>query len=126
VAEILVVDDNFDNQYIMLQMLRLHGYDVVGADNGVAALRALGNRVPDLVVMDLSMPELDGWAATRAIRQQPGLAHLPIIAVTSHVVPENMQRALEAGCDDVVTKPVDFELLVQKIAERLAAQQPQG
>ncbi|MBC8163662.1 MAG: response regulator [Roseiflexaceae bacterium] len=112
---ILVADDSFDNRYIIGQMLQANGYRIVYAKNGREALESIAAERPALVFMDLSMPEIDGWTATAAIRADAELATLPVIAVTGHVTMEEIQRAHQAGCTDVLTKPFEYDELISKV-----------
>jgi two-component system, cell cycle response regulator DivK len=116
---ILVVDDNFDNRYIASQMLNLNGYTTIDAVNGVQALEVLQRTTPDLILMDLTMPLMDGWEAARRIKAQPRLAHIPILAVTSHAVEEELQRAKASGCDDYLIKPFEYTMLIEKVKANL-------
>ena len=117
---ILVVDDNFDNRYIASQMLTLNGYITLDAVNGQQALDVLERTLPDLILMDLTMPLMDGWEAARRIKAQPRLAHIPILAVTSHAVEEELARAKASGCDDYLIKPFEYTMLIEKVKAQLA------
>ena len=113
---ILVVEDNEDNLGLLKKILGHYGHDVIGAANGALAVALVAEERPDLVLMDLQMPEMDGWEATRRLREMPGLASLPIIALTAHALrPEDRQRAVDAGCTDYVTKPFNRQELLEKI-----------
>jgi len=116
---ILVVDDNADNRYLLLQMLQINGYTVVSAVNGCDALTVAEHHAPDLVLMDLSMPVMDGWTATALLKQKPQLTHIPVIAVTGHTTTDNLRRASEAGCSAHLAKPIDYDALLQTVAVHL-------
>jgi two-component system, cell cycle response regulator DivK len=116
---ILVVDDNADNRYLLLQMLKLNGYSVICAINGREALDVVRQQTPDLVLMDMSMPVMDGWTATEMLKSQPKLAHIPVIAVTGHLTIDDLRRARDVGCSDHLDKPIDYEVLVNKVASHL-------
>ncbi|MCX5479890.1 response regulator [Kaistia geumhonensis] len=119
-ALILLVEDNELNRDMLSRRLKRAGHDVVLAVDGQEAVtKALGDK-PDIVLMDLSLPVFDGWEATRRIRAGMTGERLPIIALTAHAMVGERERALEAGCDDFDTKPVDFERLSGKIAALLA------
>ncbi|PDW02771.1 response regulator [Candidatus Viridilinea mediisalina] len=113
--KILVVDDNFDNRNIIAQMLRLSGFLVVVAGDGIQAIELTERETPDLILMDLSMPRLDGWSATAQIKARPELAHVPVIAVTGHATRDDIERALNAGCRDYLIKPIDMDAMLSKV-----------
>lgn len=119
--KILVVDDNFDNRTIIAQMLKLSGFQVAMASDGHQAIDATESEEPDLILMDLAMPGLDGWSATARLKARPELAHVPVIAVTGHVTRSDIERALQAGCADYLSKPIDFETMLLKVRAHLAA-----
>jgi two-component system, cell cycle response regulator DivK len=107
----LVVEDFEDSRFMMRRLLEMAGYDVVEASDGQQAVELTVQERPDLILMDLSLPKLDGLAATRLIRQHRDVSKIPIIAVSAHDSPESRSEALEAGCDEYVTKPIDFDQL---------------
>lgn len=108
--KILIVEDYADTRNFMKVLVESYGYQVLEANDGEEAVRAVQQQQPDLVLMDLAMPVMDGLAATRVIRGFDGMSRLPIIAVTAHG--ESFYRqALEAGCDDLINKPFDFDTL---------------
>lgn len=110
---VLVVEDFEDNRFMMRRLLEMSGYRVVEAVNGNQAVeRAVSDR-PDIILMDLSLPQLDGLAATRRIRSQDGMRKVPIVAVSAHDSADFHAEALAAGCNEYVTKPIDFDQLVQ-------------
>jgi two-component system, cell cycle response regulator DivK len=120
-AKILIVEDNELNRDMLSRRLGRKGFEVEVAVDGRAGVeRALAGGI-DLVLMDLSLPEVDGWEATRQIRSDPRGATLPVIALTAHAMPGDREKALGAGCDDYDTKPVEFDRLLGKIQARLAA-----
>jgi CheY-like chemotaxis protein len=120
-AKILLVEDNEMNRDMLSRRLGRKGYEVEVAVDGRAGLeRALAGGF-DLVLMDMSLPELDGWEATKQIRSDPRGASIPIIALTAHAMPGDREKALAAGCDDYDSKPVEFERLLGKIQGRLGA-----
>jgi CheY-like chemotaxis protein len=107
----LVVEDFEDSRFMMRRLLEMAGYDVVEASDGQQAVELAVQERPALILMDLSLPKLDGLAATRLIRQHRDVSKIPIIAVSAHDSPESRSEALEAGCDEYVTKPIDFDQL---------------
>ena len=116
---VLVVEDFEDNRFMMRRLLEMSGYRVIEAVNGKQAVEAAISERPDLILMDLSLPMLDGLAATRRIREAEGLGRVPIVAVSAHDSADFHTEALAAGCDEYVTKPIDFDHLVQ-LLDRLS------
>src|SRR2546430_1967583 len=107
----LVVEDFEDSRFMMRRLLEMAGYNVLEASDGEQAVKMAVEARPVLILMDLSLPKLDGLAATRQIRQKRGLKAVPIVAVSAHDSPESRSEALAAGCDEYVTKPIDFDHL---------------
>lgn len=114
-SKILYVEDNEDNIYMLTQRLTRKGYDLVIARDGEQGLKMSQTEEPDLVIMDLGLPVLDGWEAIRQIKSSRNTSHIPIIALTAHAMEDDRDRAQEAGCDDFDTKPVDMPRLLEKI-----------
>jgi len=110
---VLVVEDFEDNRFMMRRLLEMSGYRVVEAVNGAQAVSVAESERPDIILMDLSLPLLDGLAATRRIRARDGLGKVPIVAVSAHDSADFHAEALAAGCNEYVTKPIDFDQLVQ-------------
>jgi len=119
-SRILYVEDNEDNIYMLTERLRRRGFDVIVARDGEEGLEKARGESPDLVIMDLGLPVLDGWEAIRQIRADKELRRLPVIALSAHAMPDERDRAMEAGCDEFDTKPVNFNRLLEKIAALLA------
>lgn len=117
---VLVVEDFEDNRFMMRRLLEMSGYCVVEAVNGNQAVERAASDQPDIILMDLSLPQLDGLAATRRIRTQEGSRRVPIIAVSAHDSADFHAEALAAGCNEYVTKPIDFDQLVG-LLDRLTA-----
>jgi two-component system cell cycle response regulator DivK len=113
VQTIMVVEDFEDNRFMMRRLLEMSGYNVIEAVNGEEAVEMAFKERPSLILMDLSLPLLDGLAATRRIRELPELNHVPIVAVSAHDTADFHADALAAGCNDYVTKPIDFDELEQ-------------
>ncbi|MCB1695766.1 MAG: response regulator [Halioglobus sp.] len=112
---ILLVEDNELNREMLLRRLSRAGLSVITAADGQEALDLMVSELPALVLMDMSLPVLDGWSACRRARQDERIRHIPIIALTAHAMEEDRRKALKAGCDDYATKPVDFPELLSKI-----------
>jgi CheY-like chemotaxis protein len=115
-ATVLVVEDFEDNRFMMRRLLEMSGYRVVEAVNGRQAVEKAQSERPDIILMDLSLPMLDGLAATRQIRAQEGHGKIPIVAVSAHDSADFHAEALAAGCNEYVTKPIDFDQLVQLLS----------
>jgi two-component system, cell cycle response regulator DivK len=116
---VLLVEDTEDNRFMMRRLLEMSGYQVIEATNGEEAVRKADAEKPDLILMDLSLPIIDGLAATRLIRKLPNLAKTPIIAVSAHDTSDFLAEALGAGCNSYITKPIDFNELEELIAREL-------
>ena len=114
-ARILLVEDNEMNRDMLSRRLKRRGHDVAIAVNGREGIDMAKAGEYDLVLMDMSLPEVDGWEATRQLRAEPETERIPIIALTSHVMSGDREKALEAGCDDYDTKPIEFKRLMRKI-----------
>lgn len=116
---VLLVEDTEDNRFMMRRLLEMSGYHVVEATNGEEAVRLAAAESPGLILMDLSLPVIDGLAATRLIRKLPNGANTPIIAVSAHDTSDFLTEALQAGCNSYITKPIDFNELEQLIVQEL-------
>ena len=116
---VLLVEDTEDNRFMMRRLLEMSGYRVVEATNGDEAVKLAEAEQPGLILMDLSLPVIDGLAATRLIRKLPQLAKTPIIAVSAHDSSDFLSEALQAGCNSYITKPIDFNELEQLIVLEL-------
>lgn len=116
--KLLVVEDVDLNRDLMVQLLE-DDYEVVIASDGAAGVESASREQPDLVLMDLSLPVIDGWEATRRIKALPGMEDVPVIALTAHAMPGDEEKARAAGCDDYLTKPIDENLLFAKLKEFL-------
>jgi two-component system cell cycle response regulator DivK len=118
---ILYVEDNDDNVFVLRMRLELLGdYEILVAPDGAQGVTLAATTEPDLILMDLNLPVIDGWEATRRIKADARSANIPIIALTAHAMAGDREKALEAGCDDFDTKPIDFERLLAKIDALLA------
>jgi two-component system cell cycle response regulator DivK len=117
---LLVVEDTEDNRFMMRRLLEMEGYRVVEARNGEEAVKVAQDEKPALILMDLSLPIIDGLAATRLIRKLPALEKTPIIVVSAHDTGDFQARALKAGCNSYITKPIDFGRLEKLIVQLLS------
>jgi len=114
-TRILYVEDNEDNIYVVKNRFTRAGFTVLVATDGEQGVAMAATERPDLILMDLRLPVLDGWEATRRIKAQPETRHIPIIALTAHAMSGDREKALAAGCDDFDTKPVELPRLLEKV-----------
>ena len=114
-AKLLLVEDNEMNRDMLSRRLQRRGFEVVIAMDGAQGVAMATSEKPDLILMDMSLPVIDGWEATRQIKANPSTRQIPVIAITSHAMADDRRRALEAGCDDYDTKPVELDRLLTKI-----------
>ena len=119
--KILYIEDNEDNIYVLETRLKRQGHVVLIARDGASGVQLASTEQPDLILMDLSLPVLDGWEATRRIKAAPQTRHIPIIALTANAMAGDREKALVAGCDDFDTKPIDMPRLLDKIQALLPA-----
>jgi CheY-like chemotaxis protein len=117
---VLLVEDNEVNWEMLSRRLVRRGYEVQLATDGQAAVEMAKRVRPDLVLMDMSLPVMDGWEATRRIKADPDVRHIPVIALTAHAMASDREAALAAGCDDYDTKPIEFDRLSEKMTAALA------
>ncbi len=113
--KILVVEDNELNRDMLTRRLERRGYETIIAADGQQGIEIARQSLPNLILMDMSLPVLDGWEATRLLKSSPETADIPIVALTAHAMSGDRERALEAGCDEYDTKPLEFPRLVMKI-----------
>ena len=118
-SKILLVEDNEMNRDMLTRRLERKGFEVVIAVDGQAGIDMASSSNPDIILMDLSLPVIDGWEATRRIKADPATQSIPVIALTAHAMAGDEQKALEAGCDDYDTKPIDLKRLLGKIENLL-------
>jgi CheY-like chemotaxis protein len=119
----LVVEDEKDNMDLFVQILQFHGCEILKAEDGREAINIAQEQAPDLILMDLSLPALDGWEATRALKGIPELAHIPIIALTAHAMVGDRESALRAGCDGYISKPIEVTSFYDQVSAYLQAPQ---
>jgi two-component system cell cycle response regulator DivK len=118
-AKILLVEDNEMNRDMLSRRLERRGYSITLALDGAEGLQKARAESPDLILMDMSLPVIDGWEATRQLKADEATRHIPIIALTAHAMANDEQRAREAGCDDFDTKPIELPRLLEKIEAQL-------
>jgi len=123
-VKILYVEDNEDNLYMLSNRLTRRGYEVVSARDGQQGIAMAGSEAPALILMDLSLPIIDGWEATRRLKAEALTRNIPVIALSAHAMAGDREKAIAAGCDDYDTKPVELPRLLEKIAALLARQTP--
>jgi two-component system, cell cycle response regulator DivK len=123
-VKILYVEDNEDNLYMMSNRLTRRGYEVISARDGAEGIAMAGSQAPALILMDLSLPVIDGWEATRRLKAEALTRNIPVIALSAHAMAGDREKAIEAGCDDYDTKPVELPRLLEKIAALLARPRP--
>jgi two-component system cell cycle response regulator DivK len=116
---VLYVEDNADNRLLIRRILNAEGYEVLEADSAVRALQVLEAQTPDLILMDINMPDIDGYTLTAQLKAQPHLKHIPIIAMTANALKGDRERSLQAGCDGYIQKPIDVDQLTNQIASFL-------
>jgi len=121
-SKILLVEDNEMNRDMLSRRLQRRGYEVLLAVDGPSGVEMAQSQSPDLVLMDMSLPVLDGWEATRRLKADPATRHIPVIALTAHAMSGDHDKALEAGCDDYDTKPVELPRLLGKIEALLGGE----
>ena len=114
-TKILIVEDNEMNRDMLSRRLKRRGYEVLVAVDGEMGIDLARTHAPDLILMDMSLPLIDGWEATRRLKADETLKHIPVIALTAHAMASDREKAIEAGCDDYDTKPIDLTRLLAKI-----------
>jgi CheY-like chemotaxis protein len=116
-TKILYVEDNPDNVYMLTRRLKKKGFELIIAGDGQEGIDKAKDEKPALILMDLSLPTMDGWTATAEIKKIDGIKDIPIIALSAHAMPEHRDRAIKAGCSDYDTKPVDIKRLLTKMGQ---------
>jgi CheY-like chemotaxis protein len=120
-AKVLLVEDNELNRDMLSRRLNRRGYDVIFAVDGAQGVAMARSEKPDIILMDLSLPVMDGWEATRRVKSDDAMRNVPVIALTAHTMSGDREKALAAGCDDYDTKPVELDRLIGKIERLLGA-----
>lgn len=123
-AKILLVEDNEMNRDVLGRLLQKRGHTITFAEDGESAVAMAMAECPDLILMDISLPKMDGYEVTQKLRQEPAMQRVPIIALTAHAMTSDRERAMEAGCTDYETKPVEFARLLVKIEMHLQGGRP--
>ena len=118
--KILLVEDNELNRDMLSRRLKRKGFSVIFAENGQKGIDFAHTESPDIILMDLSLPVIDGWTAAKMLKADPATKSIPVIALTAHAMKGDREKALEAGCDDYDTKPIDFERLLDKISNLIS------
>lgn len=118
-ASILYVEDNFENRILILRILNAEGYKVIFAENAIETMEAIQNHSIDLILMDINLPDIDGYTLTESLRQNPKTSNVPIVALTANVMKGDREKSLEAGCDGYIQKPIDVDALPGQIATYL-------
>jgi len=118
-CRILFVEDDMDTYELVQFLMERNGYEMFLAANGRDGVSAAIKQKPDLILMDLSLPEMDGWSAAKKIKSNPGTKDIPIIALTAHALVNDRKRALDAGCDDYIVKPIDVDELIRIVSQAL-------
>jgi CheY-like chemotaxis protein len=124
VSKILYIDDTENNRILVTRRLERKGFQVLTAVSAEEGLATAAAQKPDLILMDMGMPDVDGWTATRRLKADPALNSIPVIALTAHAMQGDREKAIDAGCDDYETKPFDFVRLIEKIESHLATRKP--
>ena len=125
-TKILYIEDTENNRILVSRYLERNGYQVLTAEHADEGLALATREQPDLILMDMGLPGLDGWDATRRLKSEPQLKHIPVIALTAHVMQGDREKALAAGCDDYDTKPFQFPRLLAKIEALLVSAKPRS
>jgi len=115
-AKVLYIEDNVENRTLVKRVLEAEGYVVLEADDGIDGLRIVREKAPDLILIDINLPEVDGYEITTRLRRMEGLNNIPIVALTANVLKGDRERSLGAGCDGYIQKPIDVDLLPAQIA----------
>ena len=123
--KILLIEDNEQNRDALSRRLQRHGYDVIMAVDGQQGVAIAQSELPDLILMDLNLPDIDGWEATRILKEAPETQAIPVVALTAHAIAGDQERALQAGCDDYHAKPVEFQRLLTQIEALLKKTTPE-
>lgn len=119
--KVLIVEDNEDNRDMLMRRLHRKGFEVIMAVDGAQGVELALQESPDIILMDMSLPVMDGWSATKEIKSNPQTTNIPVIALTAHDMSSDRQRAMDVGCDDYDTKPIDMPRLLGKMGRFISA-----
>lgn len=122
-GRILIVEDNIDNLDLVRFLLEQDGYEVIQARDGRSGLELAKTDRPDLILLDMSIPEIDGWKVARQLKDTPETSHICIVALTAHILPGDRKKALDAGCDGFISKPLDIPTFAEEVSTYLAKSQ---
>ncbi len=117
---VLIVEDNEDNRIVYSTMLRHFGFAVDEAENGAEGILKARSNLPDVILMDIAIPLVDGWEAVQRLKRDPATAHIPIVALTAHAMPADRERAIQVGCDGYLAKPCEPRAVVEEVKRLLA------
>jgi len=117
---VLHIEDNFDNRLLVRRLLQAAGYRVIEAENALQAREALKNNLPDLILMDINMPDIDGYTLTAQIKSSPALQKVPVVAITANVMRGDREKVFQAGCNGYIEKPIDVDKFLDQVALFLA------
>jgi two-component system cell cycle response regulator DivK len=117
---VLHIEDNFDNRLLVRRLLQAGGYRVIEAENALQAREALKNNLPDLILMDINMPDIDGYTLTAQIKSSPSLQKVPVVAITANVMRGDREKVFQAGCNGYIEKPIDVDKFLDQVALFLA------
>ncbi len=117
---VLHIEDNFDNRLLVRRLLQAGGYRVIEAENALQAREALKNTMPDLILMDINMPDIDGYTLTIQIKSNPTLQKVPVVAITANVMRGDREKVFQAGCNGYIEKPIDVDKFLDQVALFLA------
>ncbi len=121
-GRILVIEDNLDNLELVSFLLERAGFQIIQATDGRSGLEIARTEQPDLILMDLTIPEIDGWHLAKQLKQDPATAGIPLIAMTAHILPGDRKKAIDSGCDGYITKPLDIPNLIPTIEKHIKKQ----
>ena len=121
---ILYIEDNAENRLLVKRVLEVEGFTVVEAESGIAGLKKAETLKLDLILMDINLPEMDGYELTRRLKQMPHLAHVPVVAMTANVMKGDREKTLAAGCDGYIQKPIDVDQLAAQVSRYIQAKTP--